>query len=131
MKWIASAWAWLRAFAPAAGWAALLIWVGGQTISGPDTGLPLDKVAHLVLYGVLGVLLGRGAARVGAGGLTGALLLCLALAVGAADEVNQRAVPGRFSDQADWAADAIGVLAGYALGRRLGARARRERQPNG
>lgn len=112
-------WRWSRAFAPAVAWAVLLLAVGSAQVSGPQTDLPLDKLAHFVLYAILGALLGWGAARVDARGPIGALLLCAALLVGAADETNQRRVEGRSSEVADWVADAAGVLAGFALARRL------------
>jgi VanZ family protein len=38
--------------------------------------------------------------------------VALGVAYGASDEVHQAFVPGRSADPADWAADALGVLAG-------------------
>jgi len=103
------------AFAPALVWALLLLWVGSRTLSGPDSTLPLDKVAHFTMYGVLGGLAGYGWRRVDGGAMLAAVLLIAALAVGALDENNQRSVPGRDADAADWIADALGAATGFLL----------------
>jgi VanZ family protein len=71
-----------------------------------------DKVAHFGLYFVLGALAGR-AWRVDAAP-NALLVIVLALAVGAGDELHQRGVPTRTADPLDFAADATGVLLGFA-----------------
>ena len=109
---------WSRALAPAVLWAALLLWLGGAQVAAPSTDLPLDKAAHVVIYGVLGVLLGRGAARAGAGRVAMLLLLAAGLAVGAIDELHQASVAGRSSEPADFLADTVGLLLGFVPGRR-------------
>ena len=100
------------AYAPAAIWAALLLFVGGRSdVPTVDTPLPLDKAAHFLLYGVLGVLVAFGWLRAGRRPpLTVPLLL--ALAVGVTDELNQRRVEGRSPELADVIADVAGIMAG-------------------
>jgi VanZ family protein len=103
------------AYVPAAVWAALLLFVGGQSdVPTVETRLPLDKAAHFLLYGCLGVLVARGwqwsqrRPHI-------VLPLLLALTVGAVDELHQTTVAGRSSEFADWIADTAGVLVGCAL----------------
>ena len=109
---------WPVAYLPAALWAVLLLSLGswpGPPV--PDSTLPLDKLAHLLLYAVLGLLLVRGWRRAERRPPLW-LPLALGLLVGAADEVNQRSVAGRSSELADWLADATGVLVAAALAAR-------------
>lgn len=96
-------------------WAALLLILGGRSdVPTVDTPLPLDKAAHFLLYGLLGVLATRGWQQARR---SPRLLwpIVLAVAVGAADELNQRRIEGRSSDVVDWFADTAGVLAGCWL----------------
>ena len=109
---------------PALAWAAALLILGGQESAGPSLPAGLDKVAHLSLYGVLGLLSGHGWVRHGRSPAA-ALVLILAMAIGALDEMNQSRVPGRDADPFDFLADAIGVLLGFAARLRLGARRNR------
>lgn len=104
----------LRAYRAPLLWAALVLALGSvPDVTAPVTPLPLDKVAHLLLYGILGVLTGRGWQR--AGRRPGRVLLIgLGLALGALDELHQARVPGRFPDPVDWAMDAAGFGAGFA-----------------
>jgi VanZ family protein len=112
----------LRAFAPALIWAAA-VWTAGGLESTPSlpTVRGIDKVAHFVMYGVLGFLLARGwlAMR-----WRGAWLLpvLIALMLGAADELRQRSVPGRSAEVADWIADVAGAAAGVLIALRIGRR---------
>ena len=76
-----------------------------------------DKVAHVIEYALLGLLL-----YYVAGGWFGrvrwvAMLLLVALgaSVGALDEVYQSYVPGREMSGYDWYADIIGVTLGLLL----------------
>ncbi len=79
------------------------------------TGLPLDKVAHLVLYGVLGWTIGR-ALWVSDHRTARAVWIALAagLLFGAIDEWHQGTLPYRQTSVADWLADAAGVSLGLA-----------------
>jgi VanZ family protein len=100
------------AYAPALIWAAALLFVGGRSdVPTVDTPLPLDKAAHFLLYGLLGLLTAwgwRGAQR----WPSLAVPIVLAIAVGAADELNQRRIEGRSADVADWIADTAGIMTG-------------------
>jgi VanZ family protein len=80
----------------------------------PRTGLPLDKVAHFAMYGILGLLAATGWRRSGRTSLV-ILPFVLAILVGAADEVHQRSVTGRSSDVWDFAADALGITIAFAF----------------
>lgn len=89
-----------------AGQTAALYW---PRVPGLDSGLPLDKIAHVLLFtavAALGVL---------AGFPTGWLVLGLLLQ-GIVSEAAQGAIPGRGSDPVDLLADVIGIAAGVTLG---------------
>jgi VanZ family protein len=91
----------------------------------PDVKLPsigtgeIDKVLHLLEYGLLGFLVARGwgpwrtGTRHAAGVWIPAMIL---LAFAAADEYHQHWIPGRWPEWWDWAADTAGIMIGYALG---------------
>ncbi|MGH7507733.1 MAG: VanZ family protein, partial [Longimicrobiales bacterium] len=49
------------------------------------------------------------------------LVILLAAACGAADELHQRSVPGRSAELADWVVDVVAVLAAFTLVRRAAA----------
>ena len=72
-----------------------------------------DKLAHLVVYGILGALLARG--RRLQGHLPHAVLVLVGALYGASDEWHQSFVPGRQVSALDWVADLCGVAAGYWL----------------
>ncbi len=81
---------------------------GGQFPDGPQ--IPgLDKVAHLCLYAVLGVLLNRA-------GIGPVLAVFCGMVLGGLDEWWQMAVPGRSSEWGDWLADTAGVALGWLVG---------------
>jgi len=90
---------------------AVLIYIA-SSLPGSAVGLPApwDKLAHASAYALLALFLRAGGLRPGAAWL-------LAVLYGASDELHQYFVPGRFSDPADLAADALGALAAF-LGRR-------------
>ncbi|HSJ15877.1 MAG TPA: VanZ family protein [Longimicrobiales bacterium] len=97
-------------------WALFAFGLGSvPDVPAPDWALPLDKLAHLLLYGVLGVLLGRAWRR--AGERPGPpVLIALAVLAGALDELHQARVPGRSPEMADWLMDVVGAATGFALG---------------
>ena len=107
---------------PALLWLALVLTL--TSIPNPDVPAVAggDKVAHVIMYGVLAALVGFaldvGERSVGRLGL--ALVALVALA--AADEYHQRFVPGRAASVADWVADTAGaattLLATAAVWRR-------------
>lgn len=114
-------------FLPAALWAVAIWGIGGlEATPAVPSGVGLDKVAHLGMYGVLGWLLGRAWFAVDRR-VTWLLPLLLPLLLGAADELRQRALTGRTGDVADWFADGAGATSGMVLARY---RARRSRKAN-
>jgi len=76
-----------------------------------------DKVAHLIEYGILGVLLVRafGAGVPGSRWTVLLFLLAIGASVAASDEMVQGTVPGRSKDVLDWAADVTGLAVGISL----------------
>ncbi len=80
------------------------------------TGLPIDKIAHLLLYGVLGWTIGR-ALWVSDYRTARAVWLALAagLLFGGVDEWHQGSLLYRETSFADWLADAAGVSLGLAV----------------
>lgn len=76
---------------------------------------PWDKLAHLTVFCVLLILLRAGL------GLPLWLAVLLTLGVGAADELHQAGLPGRFASLQDWFADLAGALLGLFLLRRASA----------
>ena len=77
------------------------------------TTLPVDKVAHFILYGVLGALAAVGWLRARRPAWFWPIVT--ALMVGAIDELHQRSVPNRTSDVVDWVMDAAGIACAFAL----------------
>lgn len=74
-----------------------------------------DKLVHTIEYGILGGLITWAAPAALTGGQRIASAIGLGLAVGTADEIYQRSVPGRQSSLADLAADVAGVTLGALL----------------
>lgn len=96
-------------------WAAVLFLLSaGSGFSSAPRFDHADKVAHFGLYAVLGATLAYGRSRAGRP-IHHALLIGVGLLYGVTDELHQRIVPGRHADVADWVADAIGVIVGYAF----------------
>ncbi|MEJ2720657.1 MAG: VanZ family protein [bacterium] len=83
---------------------------------GPDF-VSKDKVAHVLEYSVLGVLLFRGAggsprpSRVA----TFAFLFAIGVTVAAVDEIYQSFIPGRMMSVYDWFADVSGIAVGVGI----------------
>lgn len=86
-----------------------------SSIKGSDIpgGFPnMDKIAHLLEYSLLGLLIGRAIRFTMAGrGLKVAAVVTVLLgaAIGVADELYQRRVPERTSDVRDWIVDVTAV----------------------
>lgn len=116
----------LRAFAPAVIW-AVAVWIAGglQSTSSLPSVQGLDKVAHFGMYGVLGFLLARGWLTAGWRG-PWLLPVLMAVLLGVADELRQRAVPGRSAEVADLIADVAGASTGVFIALRLARRRRIE-----
>lgn len=103
----------LRAWGPAVGWAAVLFMLSALPQLGRAPTFPFsDKVAHLVLYAVLGAALAWGWSRAPRF-VPHLLLLAVGALYGLSDEWHQMYVPGRVPDVFDWLADVVGLLVGY------------------
>lgn len=82
----------------------LVLFVGGaQPQAAGVIPAPWDKLAHIAYFFVFALLLSRFIA------LPMALVIVLALLVGAADEVYQSLLPGRVAGWDDWLADVAGT----------------------
>ena len=104
----------LARWLPVLAWAALIFAL--SSIPSLTTGLGtwdlvLRKLAHTAEFAVLGVLLARALAELPA--------FAAGVAYAVSDEVHQRFVPGREGALLDVAIDAVGVLLGVLLLRRL------------
>lgn len=97
-------------------WAAVLFFLSALSgLDGPPVVFPgEDKVAHLVLYGILGATLAWASDR-HPRPLPGWLLPVAGFLYGVSDEWHQSFVPGRDPSLGDLAADTAGVLLGYWL----------------
>jgi VanZ family protein len=75
-----------------------------------------DKIVHVVMYGILGLLLCRAMdnppVTTRSRAFFGAFLFCVAM--GAVDEWHQMYIQGRTAGAGDWTADAAGGLVGAA-----------------
>jgi VanZ family protein len=119
-----------RSWLAAVAWAAFICLL--SSIPGKDLQFipPIwgwDKIAHMILYGILGVLVFRSVGfRRGAFGL--AVILCVAY--GLLDEFHQHFIPGRTPSFADLAADTVGAFAGViVVHRRLSGSSNRKKGP--
>lgn len=78
--------------------------------------LPIDKIYHFIIYGILSILLAVAFVNVPPKWLpTGWIWVTAALIsilYGASDELHQMFVPDRFATLADWLSDVIGAIAG-------------------
>jgi VanZ family protein len=83
---------------------------------GPEFAMK-DKVAHLLEYGVLGVLLCRAVGIALSRDRVVAVLALLAIVatLAACDEVFQSTIPGRVTDVRDWLADLTGAAIGASI----------------
>ena len=99
---------------PAGIWAAVLFLL--SSASGLSSPIPLfsgaDKVAHLILYSVLGAALACGRTW-GKSMLPHVVFVGIGVLYGLSDEWHQSFVPGRQPSPADLAADLAGVILGY------------------
>ena len=103
---------------PVIGW-AMLIFIASSipSLQAPDLGFsPQDKVAHVIEYGIFGILLQRSLISI-YGKKKRAYILCFLLGVGygITDEVHQLFVEGREASIYDVIADSLGVLLGQLI----------------
>ena len=99
-------------------WIPVLLWIGviltatslPNAPAAPAAGV--DKLGHLAMYGVLGMLVLR-AAWDGPPTPRSVVLMLAAIALfAAADEWHQQFIPGRSAEVADWLADVAGATLG-------------------
>ncbi len=99
-------------------WTPLFVWVGVilTSTSIPNVSTPgpagMDKLGHLLLYGVLGMLTVRALWDAGQPLRTLVTSLAAIAVFAAIDEWHQGFIPGRSTDFADWVADVAGALLG-------------------
>ena len=102
------------AYLPAMLVALVLLGIGSiPDMPGPQTELPLDKLAHFLMYGALGWFAARGWRRVRRPRMT--IVIAAALLVGIADELNQSRLSGRSAELADWLMDAAGIGCAFLI----------------
>ena len=102
-------------------WLPVAVWAGVilAGTSFPNMPAPAqagsDKLVHVAMYAILGVLALRAAAS-GSGTTPRTIVLTLSaiVAFAAADEWHQRFIPTRSADPADWVADVAGATLGIA-----------------
>ncbi len=104
------------AYLPSLVWAAFLLYLGSRPFYEPLPQLPLpaDKLAHLGLYGTLGILAVLGWRWSGRRPIVWAPWLA-SVTVGVIDELHQRYVPTRSSDIKDWLTDLVAITLAFAL----------------
>jgi VanZ family protein len=103
-----------RRWLAVAGYVALIFTLSAQTgLQVPGTFAYRDKIAHILEYGGLGMLLWLAARDTWPSQrpLNRALVVWIAImALGAIDEKFQAGIPGRESSVYDWMADSTGAL---------------------
>ena len=103
----------VRTWGPAAGWAVVLFLLSAWPDPGGLGRIPIsDKVAHVILYAVLGLALGYAWSREPRL-IAHTVLIALGALYGVSDEWHQMYVPGRIADVRDWVADVVGLGVGY------------------
>jgi VanZ family protein len=86
------------------------------TIPGPILFAGQDKVVHIFLYCVLGLLLRRGSSRNRWSNLQGIIFsFLIGVGYGTVDEWHQSFVPPRSAELVEVIWDALGILAGAVL----------------
>lgn len=108
-------WKWLALGFALAYWGALF--AGTHLPSGGRIpGHGFDKLLHAGAYCGLAIVLASAWASIGVLDLKARLMiLFIASAYGAVDELTQSFVPGRSPDIVDWAADTLGAMGGIAI----------------
>ena len=119
----------LSAWLPVAAYAALIFFLSSMPALSPPGGWDhVDKVIHLVEFGVMGALLSRALALSGVihSGRRWVATVLLGSALAAGDEWWQGTV-GRHTSLADWTMDTAGVVAAATLDVWRGRRQNRHR----
>ena len=99
-------------------WIPVILWAGFilTATSLPNVPAPAapgtDKVAHLAMYAILGMLTLRAVGHAAPAPRTMVLTLAAITVFAAVDEWHQRFIPSRSADVADWFADVAGATLG-------------------
>jgi VanZ family protein len=124
----------LAAHGPAAAMAILIFALSSIPSLSPPVVLGIDlgdKALHAMEYALFGFLLHRSAVGLARPGLPPAAAAgVFGILYGLSDEIHQWFVPGRLCDPRDFAADAVGTVAGVLFAVWLSGRTRR-RKPAG
>jgi VanZ family protein len=105
-----------RRWLPPILWATLILAL--DSVPHPERFVPSmfpgsDKLAHLGMYGMLGLLLARAMfASMTKAAIAGVVTVLIVATLGAGDELHQLLVPARSASAADWLADVSGATVG-------------------
>ena len=81
-----------------------LFYVGAQPVAAGLIPAPWDKLAHLAVYSLITLLL-----WIGTAGRIPLTVIATVVVIGAADELHQAQLAGRFADTVDFLVDACAV----------------------
>ncbi|MBT8396017.1 MAG: VanZ family protein [Gemmatimonadetes bacterium] len=105
----------LLSWGPALLWSGFIFWLSSQSWDDAPAGFQInDKVAHLAIFGILGVALAWAGRRLKRRSLHAGLVL-LGVLLAASDEWHQSFVALRDPSVGDFLADTLGVILGYFL----------------
>jgi VanZ family protein len=104
---------------------AILFYLLIFSLSSADLGIRIrayhfDKIAHVIEFGIMALLLSFGFFNVLKASLTIKILVAFStgLALGILDEFHQYYVPGRHRDALDALADAVGIAGSIGISRK-------------
>ena len=92
-------------------WMSLIFVLSVISVSGPKTDMPVDKVAHFIIYGMTAIFFYRYLRPKTMKAKAGVESVAIASVYGAAMEVVQYFLPYRSFSLGDMAANTIGALA--------------------
>jgi VanZ family protein len=99
------------------GYSLLLVWATHhpkpEDLLGPNP--PSDKSLHFIAYGVLGFLMAATLAASRHWSVRNAIVLAVALALGAVVDESTQPFFGRAAEVLDWVFDVIGIVGGIAV----------------